>query len=441
MMLHVRRLVLAFVLGGLPQAVPQVTRDVDEFAQLVAESVGLTGERELERRARQLARAPGAVETCLELLAREARGDAPQGGLRLDDAQRRLLARATELLEPALVAEQVRDGLSAERDDAWRSCALALLARHGSTSHLSLLTELVLEGEPAKARADLVDAFVDALAALLAREGVSAHRLDALVEDAQALKESIVRAVGRARDPEGLVWLASYLQDHEVGQLALLELGRLAARTSGEAAAVAAERVHPLLQYESDAWRRGALRALGNLAQPASVPWLLRSLERERSPAERRLTFSALREIARVQLPEDLPSWERWYAREKAWLEDASERVAQALASPDDAQVVAAIHELSTHTLHRERLTGDLAGLLEHPSSTVRAQTCLALARLGSARAPAELAPALEDEEETVRMAACRALETLTGWKLGSDALAWLEALDERAQGRAARRP
>ena len=441
MKLHVRTLVLALVLGHLPQAGPELAQDVDEFAQLVAESVGLTGERELERRARQLARAPGAVGKCLELLAREARGDAPEDGLRLDDAQRRLLARATELLEPALVAEQVRDGLSATRDDAWRSAALDLLARHGTAAELALLAELVLEAEPARPRAGLVDGFVQALSELLAREGVSPSRLDALVDATQALKEPIVHAVGRARDPEGLVWLSSYLQDHEVGQLALLEIGRLAASTSGEAAAVAADRVHPLLQYESDAWRRGALRTLGNLAQPASVPWLLRSLERERSPSERRLTFTALREISRVQLPEDVPSWTRWYAGEEAWLENARERVTEALASPDDAEVVAAIHELSTHTLHRERLTEGLTGLLKHPSSTVRAQTCLALARLGSSRALEELAPALEDDDEAVRMAACRALDALTRWKLGTDAEAWLDALEERAQGRAARRP
>lgn len=441
MKLHVRRLILALALGSLPHAEPQAMRDVDEFARLVAESVGLTGERELERRARQLARAPGAVEKCLELLAREARHNDPEGGLRLDDGQRRLLARTTELLEPALVAEQVREDFSAIRDDAWRSSALALLARHGSGSELPLLVELVLDAEPPKPRAGLRDAFTDALAELLAREGVSASRLDALVDRTPALKEPIVRAVGRARDPEGLTWLASLLPDHEVGQLALLELGRLAASTSGEAAAVAAEQVHPLLQYENDSWRRGALRALGSLAQPASVPWLLRSLERERSPSERRLTFGALRKIARIQLPDDLPSWERWYAREEAWLQDASERVAPSLASADDAQVVAALHELSTHPLYRERLGATLAGLLEHPSSTVRAQTCLALARLGSTRASADLAPALEDDDEAVRMAACRALDTLTGWKLGTDALAWLEALEEHAQRRDLRRP
>lgn len=441
MALAARGLVVALLLAGVAPARAQGdTPDTDTFARLVAETAGLTVERELERRAGELARTPEAVRRYLELLARDARAGATGDPLPLDEAQRRLLARTAELLDSSAIVAEVRGRLGTASDDAWRAPALELLALHGSTSQLSLLAELALDATRERPRAELTDAFTRALTRLLVREGVSARPLDWLVDEAAPLKEAIVRAVGRASDPEGLVWLASYLGDHQVGQAALQEIGRLAGTSSGEAAAIAAERIHPILAYEGESWRRGALRALGSLAQPASVPWLLASLERERGPGERRMTFAALREIAGISLPDDAGVWGRWHEQEKAWYQERGPSVAEKLASEDDSEVVEALLELSSHPLQRERIAASLSPLLEHPSSTVRIQTCLVLGRLASRSALDELARALEDDEREVRDAACRALAALTGTSHGTDAVAWRAALEARERGPLARR-
>jgi HEAT repeat protein len=63
----------------------------------------------------------------------------------------------------------------------------------------------------------------------------------------------------------------------------------------------------------------------------------------------------------------------------------------------------------------------------------VRAQICLALARLGSEAPVPQLLAALEDGDPDVRASAQRALRTLTGISAGTNRRDWQEALDARA--------
>ena len=146
------------------------------------------------------------------------------------------------------------------------------------------------------------------------------------------------------------------------------------------------------------------------------------------------MTLSALRTISGVNLPGDAAAWQDWLRREKQWTAESSKEALARLESEDAAEVVAAVHELSRHPLHRERFAPPLAALLaEHASPVVRAQVCLALARLGSEAPVPQLLAALEDDDPDVRASTQTALRTLTGISAGANRWEWQEALDERA--------
>jgi hypothetical protein len=417
-----------------PGAAPRTGSD--DFARRVAESASLESGRELERRALELARMPGALESYFALASAGALPGADGEVLPLGEDQLRLLRRTADLFDPPAVVEHVRNGLAAAPDEPWRRTALALIGLHGGSSQFSLLAQLVCDGRDAAPHPGLVEPFAEALAAVMRREGADARELRWLAGEAPTLVEAMIHAVGRAGRPEGLDWLTGFLKDPLLGAPALQELGRLAGAAHGERAAETAAAVHPFLSSPDDARRRSALRALSALQQPASLPHLVLHLEHVQTRSEREMTLSALRVISGVKLPGDAAAWGDWLRREGRWFTESAEDTLARLASEDAARVVAAVHELSLHPLHRERFAAPLAALLgAHPAPAVRVQVCLALASLGSDAPLPQLLAALEDDDAGVRASAARALRTLTGLSGGSDRGEWQEALDARAAG------
>lgn len=406
----------------------------DAFARRVAESATLASGPELERRAFELAHMRGALQAYFELASA---GSLPGNGgdvLPLGTDQLRLLGRVAELFGAAGVIDHVRNGLAAAPGEPWRRTALELLALHGGSAQFSLLCQLVCDGRDAAPRAGLVEPFTEALTAVLRRDGARVQELRWLTVEVPTLIEAVILAVGRAGRPEGLDWLTGFLKDPKLGAAALREIGRLAGAARGERAAETANAVLPLLAAPAESRRRGALRALAALQQPATLPRLVLHLERAQSASEREMTVSALRSISRVNLPADAAAWADWARREKQWLGESATGVLERLAAEDAAEVVSAVHEIARHPLHRERFAPPLAALLaEHDSPALRAQVCLALAQLGSEAPVPQLLAALEDDDPGVRASALRALQALTGLSAGSNRREWQEALDARA--------
>lgn len=426
-------LALVAAAGAVVPATASPRTGSDAFAQLVAEWASLASERELERRALELARMPGALESYFELAAADAVPGTDGEWLPLGEDQLRLLRRAADLFDPSAVIQYVRGGLATAPGEPWRRTALVLIGLHGGSAQLSLLSQLAHDGDAAP-HPGLVEPFTEALAAVLRREGARPHELQWLASEAPALVEAMIRAVGRAGRSEGLDWLTGFLQDQQLGSPALQEIGRLAGGARGECASETAAAVLPLLSSRDDARRRGALRALGALQQPTSLPRLVLHLEHVRTRSEREMTLSALRAISGLNLPGDAAAWEDWLRREKLWLAESAKEALARLASEDAAEVVAAVHELSLHPLHRERFAPPLAVLLaKHASPSVRAQICFALARLGSETPVPQLLAVLEDDDPHVRESALRALRTLTGIDAGTNRREWQEELDARA--------
>ncbi|HEX6885424.1 MAG TPA: HEAT repeat domain-containing protein [Planctomycetota bacterium] len=406
----------------------------DAFARRVAESTSVASEPELERRAYELAHMRGALQAYFELASAGCVPGDDGEALPLGEDQLRLLRRVAELFAPAGVIDHVRNGMAAAPGEPWRRTALALLGLHGGSSQFSLLSQLVCDGREAPPRPGLVEPFTEALTAVLRRDGVRVQDLRWLAVEAPMLVEAMIPAVGRAGRPEGLDWLTGFLNDPRFGAAALREIGRLAGAARGERAAETAAAVLPVLLAPSQTRRRSALRVLSALQQPASLPRLVLHLERAPTESEREMTLSALRAISRVNLPADAAAWADWARREKQWFSEFAEGALARLAAEDVAEVVAAVHELARHPLHRERFATPLAALLaEHASPVLRAQVCLALSQLGSEAAVPQLLAALEDDDPSVRASALRALRTLTGLSAGSSRQEWEEALDARA--------
>jgi HEAT repeat protein len=415
-----------------PAAAPRTGSDA--FAQRVAEWGSLANERELERCALELARMPGALESYFALASAGAVQESDGEALPLGEEQLRLLRRVADLFAQPDVIEHVRNALASAPDEPWRRTALALIGLHGGSSQFSLLSKLACDGREVPPHPGLVEPFTEALAAVLRRDGAHLHELGWLAGESPTMVEAMMHAVGRAGRPEGLDWLTGFLKNPHLAVPALQEIGRLAGAARGERAAETAAAVLPFLSSPADARRRAALRALSALQQPASLPRLVLHLGRVQTRSEREMTLSALRTISGVNLPGDAAAWEDWLRREKQWRAESFEAALARLASEDAGEVVAAVHELSLHPLHRERFAPPLAALLaEHASAAVRAQICLALARLGSEAPVPQLLAALEDGDPDVRASAQRALRTLTGISAGTNRRDWQEALDARA--------
>lgn len=403
-------------LAGAGPASAEPGGDDDAFAQRVLEWTEAASQCDLERRALELASMPGALASYFALAARDAGADPAGEVAQLGEGQLRLLRRVAELFPAPDVIAHVRSGLGARPDEAWRRTALVLSGLHASSSQASLLAQLALAGRDAQPDPGLVESFTVALETLLRRQRMSAQELRWLADEAPALVEAILHAVGRAGDPEGMDWLASYLANPAFGAVALQELGRLAATSRGEQAHEIATAVHACLASPEEPRRRSALRALRALAQPVSVPRLLQHLGRAQARGEREMTLAALRAISGVHLPDDAAAWSAWFQREKQWVTERAEACLARLAAEDVGEVVGALHELALHPLQRERLAAPLVALLAgHDSGAVRAEVCVTLARLGAEAAIPQLKVALEDDEPGVRASADAALCTLTG--------------------------
>lgn len=391
-------------------------------------------EAELERLAAELARLPDALDS---FFAIETTGELPgPGGVRsaLTVDQRRLLERTAVLLGDRTVVNHVRNGLSHSPDPRWRETALWLMGLHASSSDLSILARLLFEdGAGTHVLDALIEPFQEALTRILRRDGSNPRELSWLAGEAAPLTGAIVRAVGMAGDPAGLPWLALMLEDPDVDRIALQEIGRLAPGAGSDLATETSRGVRPLLRSDDASLRKQAIRALGALGDPASIPHLVRVLDQANTDGERKMALAALRRISGVDLPELASAWQSWYGEEQRWFQEEGTAAIQRLSSEDEAEVVAAIHRLSERSLYRERIAAELAPLLAgHSSPTVRGQVCLGLARLGSDAVIPELIGALEDEDLDVRHQAHTALCAIADLPLPPDREAWIRALEKR---------
>lgn len=427
------------VVGALTAATLGSIRRADgeyaEFARIVSAVDSSDSDEDLERRARDLARLPRALDSYFATTASGELGGHDAEPQRLSEAQIRLLERTAVSFSPSLVVPYVRQRVENAPDDAWRETALDLLGIHASSADLFLLAELVVEPGAATAGNEaLLTPFTESLTEALRREGSSPRVLSWLADGAEPLRRSVIRAVGRAGDPEGLRWLVLELDEPQYRSTALQEIGRLAPRASSDLAVATSRGLHPLLRSPELGVRKHALRALGDLGLSASIPHLIQVLQSADTGGEHGMAHSALRRITRLELPAQAEAWTRWYEEEQRWLDEEGAGALERLDSTSDAEVVASIQALSARQLHRDRIARSLVPLLsKHPSPSVRGQVCVGLTRLGCREVASSLVDALEDEDRDVRGFALSALrEFVDSPPASQDRSEWAKALQAR---------
>ena len=388
--------------------------------------------KQMEERAAELALLPGSIDAWLDVRAADALP--PPGGdgepEPLTAAQHELLARIAPRFAREELLLLVADRMASKPEPAWRGAALDLLRGHGSSAELELLVELV-RGPDGKLPSEgpLVDAFQEAMVAIIHRDARIYGRLGWVSENAGALYPSVARALGLSGDLEALPYLAGMLEQRGVSRVALQEIGRLAPRAPRAARAGLAERVRPFLGATDKPTLGHAIRALVLLHDEKAVPELIALVANDAFSA-RAAAFAALRDLTRTRLPDEAARWKAWYEAERAWIDQKSTAALDSLGVADEARVVAAIREISGHGLERDRLAEGIVRVLrEHPTPAVRAQACIGLGRLGSREGVAILAQALTDPDPGVGGHALQALRSITGLDLPWDAAAWKKAL------------
>ena len=404
----------------------------DVFVRLVTSCEVGASEEQLERRAAALAGQPEAISGYLELLS-SGRVPAGQEGAAqpLSSDQVRLLQETAPRFESRKVIAYVRKEHARHPEVPWRRAALGLLGLHATTEDLALFGELLLRSPQGEAiHGKLLPDFEDALIEVVGRHGWELRELRWLADEMEVLREPLIRIVGRAGDPEGLHWLASLLEDPDVGIVALQEIGRLGPRATPELAADLSRLVRPLLGASDSSLRRQALRAVSGLGDTGAIPALIGLLDPESPKGERQMAHSALGRISGLELPPQPHAWKQWYEKEQRWFAEERLAVLERLTAEEDAVVIMAVRELSERTLYRDRIAARLGPLVEsHPSPAVRGQVCLALTRLNSQVANPYLTVALDDEDPSVRDKAHRALRSIAGLPLPPDREAWIQAL------------
>lgn len=403
-----------------------------EFLELLRAAAGPDAALQLEQRTAELVHAPRAVESFLAVRAAGALAQAdvappealsPEQALLLERASRAFDARDVV----GFLERRARDAVDVE----WRRAALELLGWHGTSAELGLLLALVLDDDDAPpSDTGLLEAFRASMIEIGRRDSGLTAEVERSSLAIDPVRATLIRALGNAGDPVALPWLADQLDDQELTAAALQEIGRLAACSHTRSEEVAA-RVRPFIHAEDVALRRHAMRAVASLRDEASVPHLAAILH-VGNASEQKSALAALRQLTGRELPGDAAVWWAWYRAEQTWLVEQLPAVLAQLPEGSEAQVITAVRALSERGLERERLALELLPLLDHASSAVRAQVCLALARLGSTEVLDELMAAMDDEEPSVRDGAWRALGSLTGLDLPPETETWRAALDER---------
>jgi HEAT repeats len=240
----------------------------------------------------------------------------------------------------------------------------------------------------------------------------------------------LASALGRRGDTESSELLGKMLGESVELDAAVLEgLGRCR-RWGGRVRDGSCEAwVAPLLAANAAERRRCALLALGRLRAVERLPAVVELLEDEDARV-RGAALWAAQSISGRRLGPDRSGWEDLLAREQQWLEQHYPEFEAALGGRDVSAAVAALREISLHSVCAPAVVAAVEECLAAPSTPIALAACHALATLGDPRSLEALVERLDDGREPVRMAAANALCAMTGLALPSEPTPWRELLD-----------
>jgi len=340
---------------------------------------------------------------------------------RVGEVALRALARLPE--EAVLTALQAL--LQARPGAEARAVALRVLAARDSARALGLVFELLRASEFELGSPTLRAHARAALRAPLGRDPVAYLRLEEELGSAPPhVLALVVEALSECASEDACEALESL-----VGRSDGLDLQVIAALA--QAAEARPWRVGPrvagalegLLSEGSPARRAAALRSLGRLARPDSLPRLVPLLQ---SPGRevQGAALDAIAACARRAPFEDRSACLTWLQGEETWWKDVGQARVATLAEGEGSPSEA-LRELYAHPLARAAAAEALLAGLEADDAARRALAAGALGRLGVRDHVPELVPLLDDPDESVRNAAARSLRSLTGVELPPERPLW----------------
>ena len=356
-------------------------------------------------------------------------GGAPQ---KLSEIQENVILLALAQQERDPVLSHVGAELARTRELGPRAAAVGFLGAVGRANDLPALLELALMPEETALDQGLQAGLRRAVASILGRD---ARAFDQLVElrriTRPELFETLITAVGDARDGRGLAFLADLSYWHE--DLALEVMAQVCkVGLSGEETVDDGmrNRLRPYLDAAQPAACRAALLALTELRDFESITSLIELLSCETAGIRDGALWS-LRQMTGLKLASS-ESWATWHQHEQVWLLREKAHEFRRLRSNDAAEAADALRTILTHPLTRDELVSALPDLLKNRWPAIRILACRSLAELSAKDSVEKLVWALEDPTSDVAQAAYEALRVLTKLDLPRDPAAWQATTQSR---------
>jgi hypothetical protein len=237
--------------------------------------------------------------------------------------------------------------------------------------------------------------------------------------------EAVLFALGEARDPRALEMLGDVMAfDRDMRELCLSQVRLVGRSAFADVNQRVVDIASSYLDVEQPSLCRTASLALGELQADEAIPELIQLLDHDEHGLSENAHW-ALRKITGMRFHNDPGMWTVWYREEMRWFQESARDVYAKLGSRVRHEAMAAIREVSRHTLNRHELARELARVLYHPYTDCRVKACEGLVRLGSTDVLPDLVYALGDREERVAAAAHAALVALTGGDRGPDPRDW----------------
>ncbi len=349
----------------------------------------------------------------------------------LDAGQLDLLKGALTAFGPSALGRHL--GHAVEADDSTETVirALELLAPIARDEDFTTFARIAAGGREPEGVAPV---FTDSVTGLLRREKGAFVSLPGVWRSLpHALQLALIDSVRDAKDARGLEFLADNIGFDDVtdGLLldALVEIARVAKQPGSRNVTAAIRR---FLHGDVGDKLNRAVIALGLLQDESAVGDLIDLLDTDSRGLQRGVN-EALQRITGISFHGDHARWSAWYESELEWFDGDGADTLAALQHAEASMVLSATRVLAKHKLFRQRISRELALLLNDPDAAVRSATCLALSQLGSSVAVPALIDALQDENESVARNAYSALRALTGRNDPVDSEAWQKLADELA--------
>lgn len=317
--------------------------------------------------------------------------------------------------------------LAQPRDERLRAAAVDLLQPLAQARQVPLALDLIGDGLPEEGpEPALADAFLRLVASVHARDRDGTRALVSSVPgQTLAVQALIVEGIAEYTHERTASALGDLLSVSVELRVALLvPLAKLIRRLPDTGFEQVLREMRSGLDARDAPTRREAALAVGWLRDDRSLGRLVELLEDPES-APRAAAHWSLRRISGRKLRATKDLWGRWLHESNGWWLNRSEACFAILRTGQPPEVLAALREIGSQNIGRERIIRELEAVLWMDSTEVVSTACAVLERLKDTAAVPMLARLLLREDPRVTAPVHRALQKLTGVQLPPEYSAW----------------